>query len=169
MVRLHKHLSKDFMKKLVSRIMAVVVLFSIIGLVPTQKASAGVAPPLTSFYIDTYVDQGNGDYAYCHELSENPTFHKSAFPMLVESYQMGYGRVTVYLDGVALQFPECRDYKINAIKKDGSNEVIGWDNVYSITPNSSRLYNGTHTIEEVCIGTTTGRVMKSSFKFTIAD
>lgn len=157
------------MKKLVSKLMAVVLLFSFITLGSqfTQKASAGVAPGLTSFYIDTYVDLGGNKNT--HELSENPTFTKSAFPMLVESYQMGYGNITVYLDGQALGYNECRDYQIEPIKRDGSSEVLGWDTVYQLTPNASRLYNGTHTIEEVCIGTTNGKVIRSSFKFTIQD
>ncbi|WP_310940100.1 hypothetical protein [Clostridium sp. SHJSY1] len=157
------------MKKLVSKIMAVVVLFSLIGLAPqfTQKASASPAKTVSQFFIDGYVDAGSAT-PYFHEKSENWKMKKSDFPMLVETQQMGYGHCTVYLDGTALNDSECSLQQYEGIKGTGTNEIVGWIYDFRLTPNTSKLGTGTHTIKVVCLGLK-GNTMSDSFNFVVTD
>lgn len=153
-------LSKDFMKKLISKIMAVVVLFSLIALAPqfTQKASAAAAPTVSQFYIDAYSDNA---YTGLHERNDVATIEKSNFPLLIDTYQLGYGSYAVWLDGTPLSSSEF-DYKKEPI--ESGNLVVGWNTLFSVNPHN--LYNGTHQIKIICIGIG-GNIMSDSISFNV--
>ena len=106
----------------------------------TKTASATPAKTVSRYYIDCYVVGG-----YLFNASDVVTCNQSHFPMLVETYQMGYGNTVFQLDGSALSSSEYSEYMREPIYdpvNPSSKVVVGWDIVWQVNPSSSKLYNG---------------------------
>lgn len=139
------------MKKLIVKLIPLVLLFGLITCSPsfTEKVSASPAKTVSEFRITGY---GFDQY---YERYQTAVVTKDKFPLLVETYQMGYGNCTFTLDGSTLKSNEYSEYARQPIydpSNPSSRVVVGWIIIWKITPNDSRLYNGTHNFRAICNG-----------------
>ncbi|WP_315074369.1 hypothetical protein [uncultured Clostridium sp.] len=150
---------KKFIKKAsfcICLFMSVLVCNSIFGNT-TQTWAATPAQPISSFEITSYSD---GTYTPQYDRNEVGTIKQENFPLIVNTYQFGYGHIEeVYVDGKLI--PKVRT--VDEFYSRGEKEpvfveaqeqgyvgpeggIVAWARVVGV----STLSKGQHTVKFVC-------------------